>query len=43
VHVLHEALLADGGALVRVDRAGDRAEPLAEPLPAPPVRGGEAR
>ncbi len=39
----HEALIAEGDDLVRIDRSGERAEPLGDPLPAPPARGGEAR
>lgn len=32
----HEALLAQGGEIWRLDRAGERALPLARPLPEPP-------
>lgn len=39
----HEALLAVDGRLVRLDRAGERAEPMPEPLAEPPVREGGAR
>ncbi len=31
-----EALVADGDAIIRLDRAGERALPLEKPLPAPP-------
>jgi hypothetical protein len=32
----HEALVAQDGEIWRLDRAGERALPLARPLPAPP-------
>jgi ATP phosphoribosyltransferase regulatory subunit len=43
-----EALVADGDAITRVDRAGGIATPLGEPVPAPPrlswaAPGGDAR
>jgi hypothetical protein len=37
-----EALVADARGLARVDRAGERAEPLGDPLPAPPRRSWAA-
>ncbi len=46
--VAAEALLADGGALFRADRAGEPASALGDVLPEPPrrswaARGGEAQ
>jgi len=43
-----EALLVEGGSLVRADRTGEPAEVLGDPLPEPPrrtwaARGGDAR
>src|SRR5690606_29825920 len=43
-----EALVADGDTIVRVDRHGESAVPLGDPLPEPPrltwaAKGGDAR
>jgi ATP phosphoribosyltransferase len=38
-----EALRAADGRIVRLDRAGEPADPLPDPLPAPPATGGELR
>lgn len=38
-----EALAVAGGRIVRLDRAGQAAEPLSEPPPAPPTRSWAAR
>jgi ATP phosphoribosyltransferase regulatory subunit len=38
-----EALRAVDGLIVRLDRAGEPADPLPDPLPAPPASGGELR